>query len=140
MARRYTKHIEIELAQRIFDYNAELGEIYWKTVGRPGVRVGSRVGCVRSCGHRRFEIEGEMFPEAAIIYLLEHGRWPDKGVFHVNKDKLDNRIANLANGNAEVGWMRAKARDAIVEGMIEPIEMHEAPPLPAAPLAWLMCP
>jgi len=82
-------------------------------------------------------IDGRTMSEGAVIYLIEHGRWPTKGLFHVDRDKSNNRIGNLANGSEEVGSMRFELWGNPYELVLE---SEAAPPLPEAPLDWLLCP
>ena len=135
MARKSKQKIRKALALRLFTYDDVTGELRW-IAGRGAAKAGDRVGCVHADGFRRLEVDGQVMRESAVIYLLHHGIWPTKGIFHVNHDKLDSRISNLANGGEEAGIMRNAARDRPWEAMFE---TEKAPPLPEAPLAWLLC-
>lgn len=136
MARRSNQKILSHDARKLFHYDPEAGALYWSK-SRGSAKSGSRVGYVHADGERRVVVDGATMSEAAVIYLIEHGRWPTKGLYHVNRDKSDNRIGNLANGSGEVGAMRfelwGNPRELVVELEVQP------PPLPAA-LLWLVCP
>jgi hypothetical protein len=76
-------------------YEPETGRIFWKVV-RQRVRVGREAGCVNPTdGYRKIRINGAVYQSHRVSWLLHYGAWPNGFLDHINRDRSDNRIANL---------------------------------------------
>ena len=75
-----------ERVRELFDYRD--GELFWKTGG--GV-----AGGLNSNGYLRIGVDGKKHYAHRVIWLWNNGYLPEKGIDHINRDRVDNRIENL---------------------------------------------
>lgn len=75
-------------------YDPETGSFTHRQQRR-GVRKGSRAGSRMPIGYWNVRVDGEQFYLHRLAWFYVHGTWPDSEVDHINRDKGDNRIANL---------------------------------------------
>ena len=78
----------------VLDYDPETGVLTWK-VNHRRVRAGSIAGWLDSSGYRYVGVEGSKFKAHRIAWFLYHGEQPPEMIDHINRDRADNRIANL---------------------------------------------
>lgn len=82
-----------ELA-RLLRYNPETGRLYWRHA-RQRVARGARAGYTNGSGYRGIKIMQRQFMEHRVAWAIFYGAWPADDVDHINRDRSDNRIANL---------------------------------------------
>ena len=79
------KDITAEALREQMDYDPETGSFYWKP---------RRAGCPGG-GYWQIRIKGRCYYAHQLAWLYVHGEWPSEEIDHINRDRLDNRIANL---------------------------------------------
>lgn len=82
-----------EAIEAVASYSRELGAFFYKTDGahfRRGDRVGSECG-----GYLNAKVCGRSFRVHRLVWLFEHGEFPDRHIDHVDMDRKNNRIENL---------------------------------------------
>lgn len=108
-----------EKALSLFEYDKENGRLFWKR--RPlsdfksvracnvwnGRLVGKEVGSINN-GYRSFNTDGENYRTHRVIWFIETGEWPDE-VDHDDGDTLNNRFANLKNGDHAQNMLNKRA-------------------------------
>ena len=52
-------------------------------------------GSVHSTGYVRIGIDGRKYTSHRLAWLYVHGVWPSDQIDHINRNRSDNRIANL---------------------------------------------
>jgi hypothetical protein len=76
-------------------YDAETG-VFHRLVTRPNSPLGSRADTkLDTHGYRVVRVCGREFRAHRLAWFLTYGTWPDGDVDHINRDRQDNRIANL---------------------------------------------
>src|SRR5262245_2527574 len=89
------KHVlTAQYARRLLIYEAETGALAWRVKASNRVNKGDRAGCARH-DYRAIRVDGGLYLEHRVIWLLVTGMWPDGVVSHVNGDGHDNRWSNL---------------------------------------------
>lgn len=54
-----------------------------------------RAGYVGKIGYRFVGVRSKPYYEHRLVWAMHHGKFPDKFIDHINRDKTDNRIENL---------------------------------------------
>jgi HNH endonuclease/AP2 domain len=82
-----------ERLRTLLDYNPETGQFRWRT----GRRSGLIAGCIHADERRvrwQIVVDGRHYKAHRLAWLYVYGYWPNL-VDHINRDGLDNSIANL---------------------------------------------
>jgi HNH endonuclease len=89
-------------------YNAKTGVLRW--------RGGDIAGCLNSTGYRVIRMDKKLMYAHRIAWVLHYGIWPDGDLDHKNRDKSDNRIANLRMASRSRNVANAPARGSLPKG------------------------
>lgn len=81
--------------REVLSYDAETGVFTWRERISIRIKVGNRAGRVNWKGYRMIGVDGALIMEHKLAWLYVYGEWPSKQIDHINRDKADNRIANL---------------------------------------------
>ena len=88
----------------IFEYKD--GELYWKIFTGKS-KVGKMAGVVNSIGYKITTIQGKIYSNHRLIFLMHNGFFPEY-VDHINGIKHDNRIENLREATASENSLNQK--------------------------------
>lgn len=77
-----------------FDYVKESGELFYR-IPNFGIKVGSLAGSTTEYGYRAIIINGISYKIHRLVWMLEHGSYPNLEIRHLNDNLADNRISNL---------------------------------------------
>jgi len=78
----------------LLSYDKDDGLLRWR-VGRGSRKAGVVVGGLDRTGYVRLQTKGKSYFAHRVIWLLHTGQWPVGQVDHINRNRSDNRIANL---------------------------------------------
>jgi len=84
----------------LFVYNPEIG-VFTNRVDRRHSRAGCEAGNTGSKGYRRIKIDNREYATHRLAWLYVYGVWPTKSLDHVDRNPLNNRIANLREATFE---------------------------------------
>lgn len=77
------------------DYDPDTGVFTWRNA-RPGVRQGAEAGRVSpSHGYRDITLWGRQYRANRLAFMWMRGAWPNGDAEHKDRDKANNRWANL---------------------------------------------
>lgn len=79
--------------RRLLSYDAETGCFRWNE-SRGRVIAGEKAGRVNH-GYISIRVCGREHGAHRLAWLYVHGAWPEGDIDHINRDRSDNRIANL---------------------------------------------
>src|SRR5262245_60609943 len=79
-----------QYARRLLTHDNGAGVLTWRVKASNRVNKGDRAGCWRH-DYRAIRVDGGLYLEHRVIWLLVTGSWPDGVVAHVNGDGHDNR-------------------------------------------------
>ena len=83
----------LEQVRALFEYRD--GMLFWRTARGSRAKVGERAGNLNPNGYRRVKLDGRLYREHRVIWLLVHGEEPPQYLDHIDEDKANNRIENL---------------------------------------------
>jgi hypothetical protein len=86
-------------------YDAETG-LFTRRVGSGHAHAGDMAGSVHSTGYVRICIDGGRYTAHRLAWLYVHGVWPSGQIDHINRNRSDNRIANLRERRHRVALRR----------------------------------
>jgi hypothetical protein len=104
-------HLTFAEADAALRYDSETGRIFWK-IGRQGARLGKEAGCFNHDGYAKIQVNGVVYQSHRLAWLLHHGRWPNGFLDHINRDRSDNRIANLREADRSLNMHNKDKRCA----------------------------
>ena len=85
----------LTLISQFLRYDPDTGYIYWRK-SRSTAKVGTVAGAYRPHCPVRIGIGGRYFDGQDIALYLTDGEWPVAPIRHLNGNRWDNRIENLA--------------------------------------------
>lgn len=92
------------------NYDHETGVMTWARSGRGRFkRIGEPAGGARPDGYTSICIDGEQWLAHRVAWVMFYGEEPPRIIDHINRDKSDNRIANLRDGGNGINEINAKA-------------------------------
>lgn len=102
-----------EIAHEHFRY--EDGALYWK-VNVKGRKSGDRIGSLRPDGYRRLMLNGKLFFEHRIIFLMHNGFLPEF-IDHIDGNRANNRIENLREATKQQNGFNQKIAKRNISGV-----------------------
>lgn len=82
------------LLQELFFYDPVTGHLINKKP-RAGVTRNSRAGSTDTHGYRQVKINGVLYLEHRLIWVMQYGKEPSCQLDHINRVRDDNRLENL---------------------------------------------
>ncbi len=92
MTKTHENPVSVDELRRILSYSPETGEFCWK-IARTG-KPPKQFGVLASNGYLLTRINYKKYLLHRLAWAHTYGYWPET-VDHINRDKTDNRIANL---------------------------------------------
>lgn len=83
----------IDRVRALFAYDPETGSITW-AMRRFGVRFGAEAGTEHK-GYKRVKVDSKLILAHRLAWAIHYGAWPAEELDHINRNRSDNRIANL---------------------------------------------
>lgn len=80
--------------RHVLRYDHETGDFTWLR-NRNRFLVGEKAGCVWPTGYVAIKIGGKAYLAHRLAWLYRTGEWPEHEIDHINRDRSDNRFANL---------------------------------------------
>lgn len=87
---------ELRLLTEALKYEPKTGLFYWRLRLSKRIQVGAVAGCLNRQGYVVIRAYSKLYLAHRLAYLFVYGKTPNV-VDHVNRNKQDNRIANIRN-------------------------------------------
>jgi hypothetical protein len=88
--------ISAEEARSRLEYDPISGWLKWRESPRYGINAGDRAGTPHGAdGYRTVVVNRKTYREHRLAWLIHTGEWPEDEIDHINRDRQDNRWANL---------------------------------------------
>ena len=105
--------ITAEILRHDLDYDPATGEFIWK-MGREGVRMGKACGTINRYGYSVISFRGNIFHAHRLAWLYFYGENVVGRITHINGNRADNRISNLAAERVSGGHANSDPRKTIL--------------------------
>ena len=86
--------LTFEILNELLEYDKSTGNLFQKKK-RPKIQVGTLAGAVTPNGYRYIQLFGRKYASHRLVWLMEHGKFPDMFIDHIDGNKLNNHISNL---------------------------------------------
>lgn len=86
--------ISHEQLKEFLSYDPETG-VFRRLKAKGRARAGDVVGYLEPNGYWRIYLGGEMISAHRLAWFYVYGQWPLNQIDHINRNRSDNRIANL---------------------------------------------
>lgn len=113
MEDRVQKVVTAERLREVLEYKKETGQFIWRVKTGARVRIGAVAGCLQKGsggGYRVIHIDGRSYKAARLAWLYMTGAWPTEEVDHDNRDRSDDRWANLLDRTSAQNKENTKRR------------------------------
>ncbi len=91
--KNHSKKLTQKRVRELFDYKD--GSLFWKKPPKCQVKIGDEAGSMHWSGYRIVRVDRRLYLSHRMIWLYLHGYFPEDGLDHIDKNKLNNRIENL---------------------------------------------
>lgn len=81
--------------REVLDYCPETGAFIRRATPLIAQKMGMTVGYINDGGYLRIRVDGKVYPGHRLAWLYVHGKFPNGELDHINRNRSDNRIANL---------------------------------------------
>lgn len=82
-----------EILRSLFSYDPCTGE-FRRLTNRGSLKIGDIAGTISPQGYVYISVK-KAYPAHRLAWLHVHGDWPKGDIDHINRNRKDNRIANL---------------------------------------------
>ena len=108
-----TNELTAEYLRSVLHYDPETGTFTWKVSTGPRVRPGEVAGVApNNKGYFHIQIHNRTYKLHRLAWLYVYGEWPKLDTDHINRDRADNRIANLRDiSHKQNGQNRKSSRN-----------------------------
>jgi hypothetical protein len=106
-----------ERLKMLLNYDPETG-VFTYAAPRPKVRVGAVAGHTHAGhGYRQIKLDGRLYLAHRLAWLYVYGRWPDDILDHIDRDRTNNRLANLRPSNKYLNRQNSKIQHNSTSGV-----------------------
>lgn len=112
--------LSAEFLRQVLAYDPDTGVFTWRRRGRADdmtMRIwndrfaGKVAGYVSARGYRAIGVLNRLYPAHRLAWLYVYGTWPTQQIDHINRERDDNRIANLRDvSNTDNAWNKNTQR------------------------------
>lgn len=97
--------ITAEQLRDLLDYDPETGVFTWARTVSPTGRKGNVAGCKSKAGNSfywKIRIKRKLYNAHRLAWLYVHGEWPTDEIDHIDRNGLNNAIANLREASSSL--------------------------------------
>lgn len=103
--------------KELLHYDPDTGVFVWLVKRPPYISIGSVAGNLNDRGYRRIEIDKKQHKAHRLAWLYIYGKFPDGEIDHINREKSDNRIANLRDVTRSINLQNCAIRKSNTTGV-----------------------
>lgn len=96
----------------LFKYDHDQGTIHWlPQIGKRCNNVREQAGCYTTKGYRVVRIDGRLYKEHRIIWVMNNGSIPnDYDIDHIDRNTANNRLNNLRLVNRSLNHLNKDSK------------------------------
>ena len=97
-----------KLVKELFDYDD--GNLIWKVRTSNRVQVGDIAGSLNNHGYLATKVDSKLYLNHRLVWLWHKGYFPEHGLDHRDRIRLNNRIENLRETSKSCNMRNSKQR------------------------------
>jgi hypothetical protein len=101
--------------REVLSYCKETGQFHWLKRLSKNVAPGRTAGSLCQ-GYVRIKVDGQLFAAHRLAWLFAYGEWPDREVDHIDRDRSNNRLANLRQASSSLNKANTSLRRTNTSG------------------------
>ena len=105
-----------EYLRSILGYDPATGIFTWKVSTANRIKVGDVAGSPNGDGYLRLKVQSRLHLTHRLAWLYTYGEWPEDQLDHINRNRSDNRIANLRDVSHKQNLQNASKRSDNTSG------------------------
>lgn len=107
-----TSELTAEYLRSILHYDPATGIFTLKVGSANQVKAGNIAGSPTGLGYLQIKLQSRNYKAHRLAWLYVYGEWPEDQLDHINRNRSDNRIANLRDvSHKQNGQNRSKRSD-----------------------------
>lgn len=87
--------IPVKRLHELLSYDPDTGDLFWKSYRNSQAIERQKAGSINNYGYCVVGIDNKVYQAHRVIWAMYYGQWPDDEIDHINRNRVDNRIANL---------------------------------------------
>lgn len=95
--------------REVLHYDPDVGVFTWK-VSYARAQAGTVAGSVDAYGYIVIRVDTILYKAHRLAWLYVHGVWPKRNIDHINRNRGDNRIANLRDVDQSINTFNSGVR------------------------------
>ena len=111
-----TNELTAEYLRSILHYDPATGIFTWKVGSANQVKAGNIAGSPTGLGYLRIRVQSRPHQAHRLAWLYVYGTWPEDQLDHINRNRSDNRIANLREVTNKQNQQNASKRSNNTSG------------------------
>lgn len=108
--------LTIEQVRSMLRYEPESGR-FIRLQATSNRKAGEVAGSINTAGYMQIRVCGRNYLGHRLAWFMVYGYWPDFQIDHINRDRADNRLANLRLVTASENKQNCKRRSSSKSGI-----------------------
>ena len=108
--------LSAEYLRSILHYDPDTGIFTWKVRTSSRAKAGDTTGCPDGHGYLLIRLQSRLHKAHRLAWFYVYGSWPNDQIDHINRNKTDNRIANLREVTNKQNQQNASKRSDNTSG------------------------
>lgn len=104
-----TQILTVARLQTLLKYDADTGAFTWRMTRR-NCKQNAIAGTLDAKGYRRISVDSKVYLAHRLAWFYVNGEWPPSELDHINRQRDDNRIANLRKANRTINTQNTNLR------------------------------